>query len=104
MTGSSHFSGSTMFLPTDMTTSEDELAATVTRQLLEHRAPTTPAEEQATRSEADQVAAEMIQAQRAETSAEAGDEGIPETGYHALLQKLVSDRQAQLDEDAAERL
>ena len=91
-----------MFLPSDLTSSEEDLAATVTRQLLAHRQPGSPEEEAAVRQEAAEVAAEMILAGRGETTSTPEDEGTPETAYHSWLRNLV-ERQRQLQaEEAAE--
>src|SRR6266508_4496808 len=49
-----------MFLPQDLTTTEQELVASITSQLLAGRSPSTAAEETTVRHEAAQVAAEMI--------------------------------------------
>lgn len=49
-----------MFLPNDLTAAETELVATITRQVLERRAPSTSAEETAARNEATELVAEMI--------------------------------------------
>lgn len=66
------------------------MAATVTRQLIEHRHPTGPAEEAQVRQEAVQVAAEMIQAQRADLSDDrAEDEELEESAYLRFRQELV---------------
>lgn len=54
------------FVPQEMTPDERDLLASVTRQLMQARKPQTPAAVQAARNEAEQVAAEMIWAQRAE--------------------------------------
>jgi hypothetical protein len=91
-----------MFLPTDLTSGEDDLVATVTRQLLEHRRPTSPEEEKAVRHEAAQVAAEMIWAQRAETrpGEEADDE--PESEYHQFLRETIEQERRLIAEEADE--
>jgi hypothetical protein len=87
-----------MFLPNDLSSSEQELVATVTRQMLEHRRPSTPEEEQAVRHEAAQVAAEMIQESRASHRADDPEdtdleEATAESGYH---QRLLALRKANL--------
>lgn len=100
---SSHSLGSTMFLPTDLTSGEEDLAATVKRQLLAHRQPTSPEDETAVRQEAAQVAAEMIQAHRAEISSEEeSNEDLPETGYHSRLRARLERERAILEEESAE--
>jgi hypothetical protein len=92
-----------MFLPNDLTTTEEVLAASVTRQLLAHRRPASPAEEKAVRHEADQVAAEMILAARAETTRGAAeDENLPETAYHGWLRDLRDLERRLQEEEAAE--
>jgi hypothetical protein len=79
-----------MFLPADLTTSEQEFVATITTQLLAHRCPSTPAEQQAVRHEAAQVAAEMIyEARAASAPQEDPAETEPETGYHQRLRRTL---------------
>jgi hypothetical protein len=95
-----------MFLPPELTPSEQELVGTITRQLLEHRAPSTTDDEQAVRYEAAQIAAEMIYETRgAETTS---DPQAPEAvdradnGYHQRMRETL-ERQRQLQElEAAE--
>jgi hypothetical protein len=81
-----------MFLPQDLTTSEQELVAAVTSQLLDHRSPSTTAEERAVRHEAAEVAAEMIWEARRQSQASDEDEGLDEdleqSGYHQRLARL----------------
>jgi hypothetical protein len=88
-----------MFLPKDLNSSEEELVATVTRQLIAHRRPATPAQEQAVKQEAAQVAAEMIQEARALQQPadpdQDDDRGLAETsGYHRRLAKLLETNEA----------
>jgi hypothetical protein len=90
-----------MFLPSDLTTTEEDLVATVTRQLLARRRPANQVEETAVRHEAAQVAAEMILAARAETTSPE-DGGLPATGYHAWLADLRARERRLQDEEAAE--
>jgi hypothetical protein len=85
-----------MFLPKDLTSSEEDLVAQVTRELLAHRCPSTPAETDAVTQEAAQVAAEMIwqaRAGRQPTNRPDGQdeaEGLAESsGYHQRLAKLL---------------
>lgn len=91
-----------MFLPTDLTSGEDDLAATVTRQLLAHRRPTSPEHEAAVRLEAAQVAAEMIQAQRAEVRSGEDWDDEPESEYHRFLRETIELERRMLDEEADE--
>lgn len=56
-----------MFVPDDLSVDEEALHATIRRQMLDHRRPQSQTERQAALTEADQVAAEMIRAARAET-------------------------------------
>lgn len=56
-----------MFVPDDLSVDEEALHTTIRRQMLDHRRPQSQTERQAVLAEADQVAAEMIQAARAET-------------------------------------
>ena len=83
-----------MFLPQDLTTSEQELVAAVTSQLLDHRSPSTTAEERAVRHEAAEVAAEMIWEARRQSQAsdeydnEDLDEDLEQSGYHQRLARL----------------
>jgi hypothetical protein len=99
-----------MFLPKDLTSSEEELAASVTRQLLAHRCPSTPAEERAVRQEATEVAAEMIWEARSQHQAsdpENDDQDLVESsGYHQRLAKLLETNlaiQEMEDREADER-
>jgi hypothetical protein len=83
-----------MFLPQDLTTSEQELVATVTSQMLARRSASTVAEEQAARLEATQVAAEMIWEARRQSQAsdeyedEDLNEDLEQSGYHQRLTRL----------------
>jgi hypothetical protein len=88
-----------MFLPKDLTASEEDLVASVTRELLNRRCPSTSEEEQAVRYEAAQVAAEMIwearrhhQAVTPEILEDPEEEGLEEelaaSGYHQRLARL----------------
>lgn len=89
-----------MFLPKDLTSSEEDLVAQVTRELLAHRCPSTPAETDAVTQEAAQVAAEMIWQARARQQTtdpdnQDGDEGLAESsGYHQRLAKLLETNRA----------
>jgi hypothetical protein len=84
-----------MFLPPDLTTSERALVDSLTKQLLDHRRPSTPAQEKAVRHEAVQVAAEMIFEARAASLAQSpghdGDEQDeePESGYHDRISRTL---------------
>jgi len=97
-----------MFLPPDLTTAEQELVATVTKQLLAHRSPSTPAEEQAVRHEAAQVAAEMIweargQQQMEDLEEEGLGEELAKSPYHQRLARVRAENlaiQEAEDEDA----
>lgn len=87
-----------MFLPPDLTSSERDLVETLTIQLLAHRCPSSPAEEQAVRHEASEVAAEMIFESRAATLASAvvdnedvtdGTDEDLESGYLRRLRRTL---------------
>ena len=91
-----------MFLPTDLTTGEAELAATVTRQLLERRRPASPQEEARVRQEADEVAAEMILAQRGELAPQEPEDDEPDSEYLRFRRELIERERKLLDEEAAE--
>lgn len=91
-----------MFLPTDLTSGEDDLAATVTRELLERRRPASPEEETAVRHEAAQVAAELIWAQRAETMADEEADDEPESEYHRHLRETIEMERRLMAEEADE--
>lgn len=91
-----------MFLPTDLTTGEADLVATVTRQLLERRRPATPDEEASVRMEARQVAAEMVLAQRAELTEPEPEDDEPESEYLRFRRELIERERKLLDEEAAE--
>jgi hypothetical protein len=99
-----------MFLPPDLTTAEQELLATVTNQLLAHRSPSTPADEQAVRHEAAQVAAEMIWEARAQQQMEdPEEEGLEEelakNPYHQRLARLRAENLAiqEAEDEEADR-
>jgi hypothetical protein len=84
-----------MFLPKDLTAAEAELADTITRNLLAHRAPSTSSQEQAVRHEAAQVAAEMIWEARAATQShsrsqedEELERDLADSPYHQRLARL----------------
>jgi hypothetical protein len=88
-----------MFLPKDLTSSEEDLVAAVTRDLLANRRPSTSAEERAVRQEAAQVSAEMIQEARSrhQTDDPEGqdlDRDLANSAYH---QRLARRREANLE-------
>lgn len=66
-----------MFLPQNMTEQEKTLAATVARQILAKEQPSAPKEIAASRSWAEQVAAEMIWAERAPDAYENNPDAQP---------------------------
>src|SRR5262245_24745251 len=70
----------TMFLPLDLTTSEQNLVASVTRQMLEHRRPVGTDEERLVRHEATQIAAEMIFEARAAQHSQVPGETVDDDG------------------------
>ena len=89
-----------MFLPQDLTTTEQELVASVTSQMLAGRSPSTAAEETAVRHEAAQVAAEMIwEARRQDRMSDEYDdqevaEDLEQSGYHQRLARLRATNRA----------
>jgi hypothetical protein len=85
-----------MFLPPDLTASEQQLVATITQQMLDHRAPATDVDEQAVRHEAAQIAAEMIYESRGVAAAAGGPPSpAPDSGYHQRMRRAL-DRERDL--------
>lgn len=93
--------------PPDMTDSEKTLLSTITAQTIARRQPRTAAELEAARSEADEIAAETIWAERAEAAfSETGDESSPppmegwtKTYYEHLAAAARADAMMYEDED-----
>lgn len=85
-----------MFLPHDLTSAEQGLVDSMTRQMLDHRRPTGADQEQVVRHEAAQIAAEMIFEARAARQTQGTNrdqdepaEAIPDTGYHRRLLRMA---------------
>ena len=80
------------FVPPDMTPGEKTLLATITDQTVTRRGATTPQELRAARDEAQQVAGEMIWAQRAETMPAEPEEPMDEelAAYYADLARAAA--------------
>ena len=93
-----------MFLPNDLTASETELVASITRQVLESRSPSTSAEETAARQEATELAAEMIwearrQSEQYEDEDQDLEQDLAQSPYH---QRLAAARARNLEIQEAE--
>jgi hypothetical protein len=69
-----------MFLPLDLTSSEQDLVDSVTRQLLDHRRPVGTDEVRVVRHEATQIAAEMIFEARAAQHSQVPGETVDDDG------------------------
>jgi hypothetical protein len=89
------------FVPEDMTPSEQTLLASITAQTIAHRGAKTADELRAARSEAEQIAGEMIWAQRAETMPPEPEEPMDEElkAYYARLAEGAAANRAMYETD-----
>jgi hypothetical protein len=92
------------FVPQDMSPDEKTLLASISAQMVAHRGATTPQQVQAARSEAQQVAGEMIWAQRAETMPPEPEEPLNEelTAYYGRLAAAAAENRAMYEDGEPE--
>jgi hypothetical protein len=89
------------FVPQDMSPDEKTLLASISDQMVVHRGATTPQQVQAARNEAQQVAGEMIWAERAGSLPSEEEEPLTEelTAYYGRLAAAAAENRAMYEDE-----